>query len=54
MQRGRRGPQTGGPTDARGRWTEIALLYLVISVLLLAAGPGKFAADAWLQRKLAA
>ncbi|MCE9669853.1 DoxX family protein [Myxococcus stipitatus] len=32
---------------------EIALLYLVIAVAFLTAGPGRFSVDAWLRRKLA-
>ncbi|NTX17105.1 DoxX family protein [Myxococcus sp. CA056] len=32
---------------------EIALLYLVIAVVLLTVGPGRFSVDAWLRKRLA-
>ncbi len=40
-----------GGGDPFGKW-ELALLYFVIAVLMLAAGPGKFSVDALLRSRV--
>ena len=42
-----------GKGDPFGKW-ELAALYLVIAALLICAGPGRYAVDAFLQRRAAA
>ncbi|SEU41813.1 putative oxidoreductase [Myxococcus fulvus] len=46
--------RAGGRSVGGSGSSELATLYIAISVMMLVAGPGRFSLDAWLTRKLAA